>query len=170
MDEKYIVGVFMDEEPLVEAAKKMKTAGIKMEEIFTPYPIHEILEIQEETTRLTVAAYIYGWLAAIFALAFLYFTAVINWPLDFGGKPTQAFPSFILVTIVFTILSITILSLFSFSWRANLWPGKNVKPVHHEATDDKFIILINQKEGDFQEIERLLKEAGAVEVYKKDNL
>ena len=169
MAEQFLIGIYKDEEPLIEAARKFKSEGIKMDEIFMPYPVHEILEIQEETTNLTVAAYIYGWLAALFALGFLYYTAVKDWPLNFGGKPSEAFPSFILVTIVFTIFSITILSLFTFSWRARLWPGKKAEPVHPSATDDSFIIQINQKEAGKEKIESLFKETGAVEILEKEN-
>lgn len=170
MAEKYVLGVYEDEKPLIDAAKKFKSEGIRMEEIFMPYPVHEILELQEETTKLTLAAYIYGWLAALFALGFLYYTAVKDWPLNFGGKPSEAFPSFILVTIVFTIFSITILSLFTFSWRTKLWPGKKIQPVHPGATDGSFVIMINQKEADTAAIKNLFKETGATDIFEKDNV
>lgn len=44
MNKKYFTGVFHDEESLVKAFGRLKEAGIKPEEVYTPYPIHEILD------------------------------------------------------------------------------------------------------------------------------
>ena len=103
----YIIGIYDDEEPLINAARAFKDKGIPIREVFTPYPIHEIINIQGETSKLTLAAYIYGWIGALSILAFMYYTAVIDWPLNYGGKPVNSFPSFILVTLVFTIFFVT---------------------------------------------------------------
>jgi hypothetical protein len=40
---KHIIhGVFGDEEPLLEACKKLRAAGIRIKEVFSPMPIHGI--------------------------------------------------------------------------------------------------------------------------------
>src|SRR5210317_1509492 len=124
MNKKYILGVFNDEESLVDAFEKVKEKGIQPTEVYTPYPVHEILEGMGKKTRITHAAFFYGLFAAIGILGFLTYAASISWPLNYGGKPFNAFPSFIVVTIVATILSITLLTLFTFSIRAKIFPGK----------------------------------------------
>jgi len=92
---------------------------------------------------------------------------VIDWPLNYGGKPSNAFPSFLVITIILTIFSITILSLFTFSWRANLWPS-NEKPIYHVgATDDKFVILVKKGEAGAEKASSLMKASGAIEVLEK---
>jgi hypothetical protein len=109
----------------------------------------------------------YGFFASLAVLAFLFYTAVVDWPLNYGGKPSNAFPSFLVVTIILTIFSITILSLFTFSWRANLWPG-NEKPIYHEkATDDKFVILVRKDRVDPSAVARVMRETGASEIIEK---
>ena len=128
MDAQYLIGVFEKEETLLAAFRKMKEQGIEIEDVFTPYPVHEILEKHGRRSRITIVGWFYGFFASLGILAFLFYTAVINWPLKYGGKPSNAFPSFIVITIVLTIFSITVLSLFTFSWRANLWPS-NEKPI-----------------------------------------
>jgi hypothetical protein len=71
------------------------------------------------------------------------------------------------ITIILVIFSITILSLFTFSWRANLWPS-NKKPIYHsEATDDKFVILVNKEKADPVRASSVMKESGAIEVIEK---
>jgi len=167
MDSDYLLGVFGDEETLLSAFRKMKEQEIEIEDIFTPYPIHEILENQGRKSRMTIVGWFYGFFATIGVLAFLIYTAVIDWPLNYGGKPSNAFPSFLVITIILVIFSITILSLFTFSWRANLWPSHE-KPIYHdEATDDKFVILINKEKADAARALTVMQETGAIEVLEK---
>ena len=144
MDKEYILGVFNDEHELVDAFEKVKAMGIKPVEVYTPYPVHEILEGMGKKTKITHAAFVYGALGSLGILGFLYYAAVISWPLHYGGKPFNSFPSFIVVTIVATILIVTLLTLFTFSVRAEIFPGKKPHIVHDRATDDKFVMVLDK--------------------------
>jgi len=152
---------------MLAAFRKLKEQEIEIEDVFTPYPVHEILEKHGRKSRITIVGWFYGFFASLAVLAFLIYTAVIDWPLNYGGKPSNAFPSFMVITIVLTIFSITILSLFTFSWRAKLWPSFG-KPIYHpEATDDKFVILVNKDSTDANKAASVMKETGAIEVLEK---
>lgn len=144
MDKEYILGVFKDEHNLVSAFEKVKAKGVNPVEVYTPYPVHEILEGMGKKTKITHAAFVYGALGSFGVLGFLYYAAVISWPLHYGGKPFNSFPSFIVVTIVATILIITLLTLFTFSVRAKIFPGKEPEILHHRATDDKFVMVLDK--------------------------
>jgi len=165
MNKDYILGVFADEESLVEAFEKVKGKGILPVEVYTPYPVHEILEGMGNKTRITYAAFFYGLFAALGVLGFLTWAASVSWPLHYGGKPFNSFPSFIVVTIVATILSITILTLFTFSARAKVFPGKTPEIFHLRATDDRFVMVIDKKSlGDNAEmVNKIILEHGEVE-------
>jgi hypothetical protein len=167
MESQYLMGIFDKEDSLLTAFRRMKDEEIEIEDVFTPYPVHEVLENHGRKSKITIVGWFYGFFASLAVLAFLVYTAVIDWPLNYGGKPSNAFPSFLVVTIILTIFSITILSLFTFSWRANLWPS-NEKPVYHEqATDDKFVILVNKEKADAGKASSVMKENGAIEVIEK---
>ncbi len=167
METQYLIGVFDEEESMLFAFRRMKEEKLEIEDVFTPYPIHEVLNNHGRKSRITIVGWFYGLFAALGVLAFLVYTAVIDWPLNYGGKPSSAFPSFIVVTIILTIFSITILSLGTFSWRANLWPS-NEKPIYHErATDDKFVILVKKENVDQKKAASLFKETGASEILEK---
>jgi len=164
---EYMLGVFDTEEALLAGFRKLKEERLEIEEVFTPYPVHEVLENHGRRSMITVVGWFYGFFASLAVLAFLFYTAVVDWPLNYGGKPSNAFPSFLVVTIILTIFSITILSLFTFSWRANLWPG-NEKPIYHEkATDDKFVILVRKDRVDPSAVARVMRETGASEIIEK---
>lgn len=166
-DKKQLLGVFDGEEPLVQAFRKFKEENVEISDVFTPFPIHEVLENHGKKTRIITVSWFYGFFAAVAVLAFLYYTAVIDWPLNYGGKPSSAFPSFIVVTLILTIFSVTILSLFTFSARARIWPNVG-KPVYHEgATDDKFVIMFDAEKVDAEKVKQLLKELGAEEIIEK---
>ena len=167
MEAQYLIGVFDEEESMLTAFRRMKEEELEIEDVFTPYPIHEVLDNHGRKSKITVVGWFYGLFAALGVLAFLVYTAVIDWPLNYGGKPSSAFPSFIVVTIILTIFSITILSLGTFSWRANLWPSLE-KPIYHErATDDKFVILVKKENVDHKKAASLFKETGASEILEK---
>ena len=165
MSKNYILGVFDDEATLVDAFEKIKAKGVLPVEVYTPYPVHEILEGMGNKTRITHAAFFYGLFAAVGILSFLTYAAVIDWPLRYGGKPFNAFPSFIVVTIVATILSITLLTLFTFSARAKVFPGKKPEIFHPGATDDKFVMVLDKESlgQNAETVQAIIKEHGVVE-------
>ncbi len=170
MNNNHIIGVFDDEDALMEAVHEVKQKGFVIGEIYTPYPIHEVIEAMGKKTRFTFAAFLYGLFGALGILAFMYYTAVIDWPVNYGGKPTNAFPSFIVVAVVITILTVTILSLFTFSARAKIYPGKAYILPDARSTDDKFVMIFDKSlsVNNSGDLEGVLKGKGAVEVYEKE--
>jgi hypothetical protein len=165
MNKEYILGVFKDEESLVEAFEKVKQKGILPIEVYTPYPVHEILEGMGNKTRISHAAFFFGLFSAAGILTFLTWAATISWPLNYGGKPTNSFPSFIVVTIVATILSITLLTLFTFSARAKIFPGKVPEIVHERATNDRFVMVLDKNKlgENADSIQQIITEHGEIE-------
>ncbi len=167
MDKNHLIGIFNDEFSLVRAVEEIKGSDIPIEEVYTPYPVHEVIHAMGRKSYLQVLAYFYGLFGALATLGFLYWACVINWPVDYGGKPFNSFPSFIIVTIVITIFIVTIASLATFSGRAKLWPGKRHRIYDPRATDDRFVIVVNlDKTGKGQRntIERIFKGNGALEI------
>lgn len=170
MTKKHIIGVFDEEKDLLNAINRVKQTNNDISEIYTPYPIHEAIEAMGKKSRFTLAAFLFGFFGASGVLAFLIYTAVIDWPINYGGKPSSAFPSFIVVTIVLTILTITLASLFTFSARARVFPGKKYVMPDVRSMDDKFVIVLDAYDNTAKDDQliSLLKEAGATEIYNKE--
>jgi hypothetical protein len=170
MSKPYFVSVFDEEQKLLAGIKAVKEKNVKIDEIYTPYPMHEVIEAMGQKSRFTFIAFVYGFMAVIGVLSFLYYTSVIDWPINYGGKPTSAFPSFIIITLVLTIATITILSLFTFSIRAKIYPGKTYTLPDLRATDDKFVMVFDGENSGsgFDDLDKMLKECGAEEVYRKE--
>jgi hypothetical protein len=167
----HLIAVFDDEFSLVRAVQDIRGKDLPIEEVYTPYPIHEIIHAMGKKSRLQITAYFYGLFGALAVLAFLYWTSVINWPIIYGGKPFNSFPSFIIITIVLTIFIVTVLSLATFSGRARLWPGKQHRIYDPRATDDKFVIVFNKDDAGqagLNAIEGIIKEHGVVEIKEEE--
>lgn len=159
------IGVFDNEEIFESAVQKLKDSKVEIEELYMPVPVHHAVKNVTGSSNLPMIAYFLGLGAIISVLSFLYYTAVISWPLNIGGKPSNAFPSFIIVTLVLTILTVTILSLFAFSISARLYPGKRAIVYDERAMDDKFIIVL--KLDKVPGAEDILRQYGANEVISK---
>ena len=170
MAKKYKIGVFDQEEKFLSSIKSLLEKKLTIYEVFTPYPLHEVFHLLKRKSKLPTAAYFFGLSAILGVLAFLYYTSVIDWPIVYGGKPFNSFPSFIVVTIVLTIFTVTIASLALFSVRSKLLPGRDNTIFDYRATDDKFIIALDADSlGDKKagEAGELMKKAGALEVIEK---
>jgi hypothetical protein len=171
MDRTFKIGVFDEEEKFISSIKSLQEKGFKIYDVFTPYPVHEVFHLLKRKSRLPTAAYFFGLFAIIAVLAFLYYTSVINWPIVYGGKPFNSFPSFIVVTIVLTIFTVTIASLATFSARSKLIPGRENTIFDQRATNDKFVIVVNTDildKSKSEQIVTMMKEQGAVEVLDKE--
>lgn len=170
MSTTHIIGVFDSKHDLLEGIESAKVKNFTIEEIYTPYPVMEAIDALKRKTKFTTAAFFYGFAAVVGVLSFLYWTSVIDWPIDYGGKPTNAFPSFIIITLVLTILTVTLGSLFTFSIKARIYPGKKYVLPDVRTTDDKFVILFDKKTvgAGFEAISTVMKANGASEVYEKE--
>jgi hypothetical protein len=170
MTRTFKIGIFSDEEKFISGIKNLQEQEFQIHDVFTPYPVHEVFHLLKRRSRLPTAAYFFGLFAIIATLAFLYYTSVVDWPVVYGGKPFNSFPSFIVVTIVLTIFTVTIASLALFSARSKLFPGRENTIFDHRATDDKFVIVVETEITDAASAERagkLMEEQGAIEIIDK---
>jgi len=167
----YKIGIFDEEVKFISSIKSLQEKQFSIYDVFTPYPVHEVFHLPKRKSRLPSAAYFIGLSAILATLAFLYYTAVVDWPVVYGGKPFNSFPSFIVITIVLTILAVTIGSLALFSARSKLVPGRDNTIFDHRATDDKFVIVIdtgNLDKSAAGQAENIMNGLGAVEVIDKE--
>jgi hypothetical protein len=164
---KAVIGVFGSEESLMDALCMLMAENLEPTEIYTPYPLHESFRVLNRRSKISWAAWFYGFFGGLAVLSFLYYTAVIDWPLVYGGKPFNAFPSFITITLVLIILIVTIFTLLTFSIRARIYPFKKAQIIDERVTDDKFIIVYDAGKFDRDRLFNSLREARAEEIIEK---
>jgi hypothetical protein len=169
MSKTFKIGIFDDEGKFISAIMSLQEKKLLIFDVFTPYPVHEVFHLLKRKSRLPTAAYFFGLFGIVGTLAFLYYTSVIDWPLVYGGKPFNSFPSFIVVTIVVTIFTVTIASLALFSARSKLFPGRDNTIFDLRATDDKFVIVVDTNDlSNAGRAGNIMEEQGAIEIIDKE--
>jgi len=95
---------FEDDHALLEAAQAARADGYTVMEAYTPLPIEELAHVLGHKNRLPLIVLCGGILGAVVGFGMQYWTAVIDYPLNIGGRPLNSWPSFIVITFEMTIL------------------------------------------------------------------
>jgi hypothetical protein len=163
---KYILGLFDDPDDMMHGIDKLKANSITIYDVFTPMPIHGIEDkLGVKRSRLPIAAFCFGCLGLITAFTMLYYMLVIDWPMNIGGKPHFAVPDFVPICFEWTVLFCAFGMTGTFFFKNHLFPGRAPRVMDLRATNDRFVIAIDANDNQaHDQIDSLLKEAGAVEI------
>jgi hypothetical protein len=104
---------FDSADALVEGARKMYAEGYRKLDTYSPFPIEPAWEaIGANDTTLQKLVLGGGIVGAIGGFGLCYWTQVIAYPLNIGGRPFNSWPSFIPVTFEVTILVAALTTVF----------------------------------------------------------
>jgi hypothetical protein len=96
---------FSDANALVEAAKRTYAEGYRNVDAYSPFPIEPVWEaLHANDRRVQLSVLGGGILGALTGFGLCYWTQVIAYPLNIGGRPLNSWPAFIPVTFETTIL------------------------------------------------------------------
>jgi len=171
-DKHFVVGIFDDEDVLLEGVKKVRASGIRIHEVYSPFPVHGLDEaLGYSRTRLPIAAFLFGMTGTILALVMQFWMLGYDWPMIIGGKNFASLPPFIPVTFELTVLLSALGMVATFLIVSDMKPYKWPRQFDLRSTDDKHVMAIDLalnagKTKD--EIVRILRESGASEVNEKN--
>jgi len=166
----YVLGVYDDEDVLLHAVGKIRGAGIKIQEVYSPFPVHGLdEELGYKRSRLPIAAFMFGALGTTLALVMQVWMLGIDWPMIIGGKNFVALPDFVPVTFELTVLLAAFGMVGTFLVSSDLKPWKDPNLLDIRITDDKHVMAIDLGSNSTvaADIQKALKESGAVEVNEK---
>jgi Protein of unknown function (DUF3341) len=163
---KFIVGCFEDENVLFPAVSKVRKAGYKIHDIYTPYAVHGLdkaMGLRE--TSLHTAGFIFGLTGTTTAVTFMTWSFTKDWPVNIGGKPNFALPAWIPITFELTVLMASVGMVLSFCYLCQLAPFIKKHHFHARATDDLFVMVIEcTARTNEEEVKNLLNQSGAQQV------
>ena len=176
MADKVIHAMYDDDTILLEGAKKLVAKGVKVSDVFSPFPIHGIDPvIGVEHTRLGICAFLYGITGTLLALLGMKYFMIIDWPMNIGGKPSfsliENLPAFIPVTFEFTVLCAAHGMAITYLLRNKTLPGMPADNPDPRTTDDMFAMEIKLSQNSkftAEELQNMLKETGIVEISEKE--
>lgn len=139
----FVVASFDDEAVLFPAVKKVRAAGYKIHDVYTPFPVHGLdhaMGLRE--TSLHTAGFIYGITGTTTALSFMSWVFTTDWPMNIGGKPHFPLPAFIPITFELTVLFSAVGMVLTFCYLCQLAPFVKKHVFNPRQTDDKFVMAI----------------------------
>ncbi|MBK5279236.1 MAG: DUF3341 domain-containing protein [Bacteroidia bacterium] len=170
-NKNFIVGIFDDEDILLHAVEHIREKGVKIHEVFSPFPVHGLDEALGYTrSRLPIAAFLFGMTGTILALFTQIWMLGFDWPMIIGGKNHASLPPFIPVTFEFTVLLSAFGMVGTFFIVSDMKPYGWPRQFDLRSTDDKHVMAIDLASNKLSkdELSRILKDNGASEINEKN--
>jgi hypothetical protein len=177
MEERRLYGLmaeFDDPDALLNAAQRTYVEGYRALDAFTPYPVHGLSEAIG--FRRTILPYVVlaGAIAGcVGGFLLQYWTSVVSYPINVGGRPLNSWPAFIPVTFETTILGAALSTVLGMLLLNGLpmpyHPVFNV-PNFQLATRDRFFLLVQATDPKFDRAgtAQFLQTLGARDVAEVD--
>jgi Protein of unknown function (DUF3341) len=162
-----VLGEFSEPHELVHAVEKIREAGYRRVNAYSPFPVeglYEALGLKRNLVPfITLLGGLTGGLGGFF---FQYWVAAINYPQNIGGRPLNSWPAFIPVTFELTILGASLAAVLGMLALNKLpQPHHPIFNAHRftHASSDRFFVCIEAKDPKFhlQEVARILQDVHA---------
>jgi Protein of unknown function (DUF3341) len=148
-----VMGEFETPEKLLHAVEKVREAGYRRFEAYSPFPLEGLSEAMGLKRNLVPLITLIGGLTGgIGGFGFQYWASAITYPMNIGGRPLNSWPAFIPVTFELTILGAALSAVFGMLALNKLpQPHHPVFNVHRfsHATTDRFFICIEARDPKF---------------------
>ena len=152
---------------LVKAAHAVHDGGYRHVEAYTPYPMEEVIEAlhlgHSHVPRLVLAGGIAGLLGG---WGLQYWTSVIDYPINIGGRPFNAWPAFVVpafeTTVLFAALA-AVLGMLALNGLPQPYHPVFNSPAFSAASRDRFFLCIEAADPKFdrEATRRFLEDLGA---------
>ncbi|HXF64012.1 MAG TPA: DUF3341 domain-containing protein [Caldilineaceae bacterium] len=165
-----LLAEFAGEEALLHAARQVRGAGYQRVEAYTPFPVEGLAEaLGIRGRRLPLIVLAGGIVGGAGALLMQWYSAVMDYPLNVGGRPYASWPSFVPVAFELTILVAgfaAVLGMFALNGLPQPYHPLFNAPEFTGASRDSFFLCVEAADPKFdvQQVRALLQELGALRV------
>ena len=167
--------MYDDDAKVMAAAKTLVGQGIRVKDVYSPFPIHGIDPIIGiKRTRLAIASFMYAMTGTSLALLGMWYFMIQDWPMNIGGKPSfsllENVTAFIPVTFEFSVLCGAHGMAITYLLRNGTLPGMPASNPGPRTTDDKFVVEITTDNNSMSadDIEAALRATDLLELSIKD--
>jgi hypothetical protein len=170
-----LMAEFPSADALIAAAHQVHEAGFHKVEAYTPYPIEAVSEALDlPASKVPLLVLIGGLLGGLGGYMLQYWSQVIRYPMNIGGRPVHSWPSFIVPTFECTILGAALTAVIGMILLNGLpqpyHPVFNV-PRFALASRDRYFLVIEADDPKFDSdaTRRFLADLNASEVSEVDH-
>ena len=167
--------MYDDDAKVMTAAGKLVGQGIRVKDVYSPFPIHGIDPvIGIERTRLAICSFMYAMTGTSLALLGMWYFMIQDWPMNIGGKPSfsllENVTAFIPVTFEFSVLCGAHGMAITYLLRNGTLPGMPASNPDPRTTDDKFVVEITTDNNSMSadELEAAIRATDLLELSIKD--
>jgi len=166
-----LVGSFASAEAATEAARQLRSVGLREIEAYTPYPVEGLAELLHPDRRIWLPLVIA--LGALFGAVWGYFIQywgeALNYPINVGGRPYNSWPAFIVGDFEFTVLcamAAGFFGLLAFCRLPRLYHPIFAATEFERASVDRYLLCVEARDPSFEprRIRRILERHGAERV------
>lgn len=170
MTRRVMVGIFGDEQNVLNATRAIRGRGLKILDVHAPYAVHGLDQAMGlPPSRLPWICFALGLSGAALKVWFEYWTTSVDWPINVGGKPWDSLPAFVPITFEVMVLFAGLSTVFAFFLVSRLYPGRKAIIADHGTTDDRFAIVVEEADAAFDpsDVRKLLEAHGAIDVQER---
>lgn len=163
-----LAAIFLTEEQVLHAARKVKASGSAKFEAISPYPIHGMEEACGiQRSWIPYVTFGAGAVGLTSGLLLTWWTSAVNWPLNVGGKPFFSLPAFIPIMFELTVLFAALCSVGALFYACGI-PKVNPPIIDLDLSSHKFAVFVpaNDPTYDEKKVEELFRSLGAAEIKK----
>lgn len=162
---KLLAGSWDSPSAVLAAAKDARAAGLKVHDVYTPFPVHGMDEaLGLEPSWLSKVCLGFALLGLAGAMSFQLWVSVFNWPMNVGGKPFDASPALLPVAFELTVLFAGLGTVGTFLVFRGLSPGRRPEVDGLGATDHRFVLAFSLAGADEGRLREFLAAHGAGDV------
>lgn len=139
--------MYDDDQKLLDAARALVAQGIRVKDVFSPFPIHGLDPvIGVKRTRLAIASFMYATTGTLLSIIGTWYFMVSDWDWNIGGKPNFTWienaPAFVPVMFEFSVFCGAHGMALTYLLRNGTLPGMPASNPDPRTTDDKFVMEI----------------------------
>lgn len=167
-----LLAQFAGGDALRDTARKARTAGYRLMDAFTPFPVEGLAEeLEPRTSYVRIAMFVGGVGAAALAYALEWYSAVISYPINSGGRPLHSWPAFMMFPFALGILAAAVAGLIALFIQCGLprlhYPLFALDGFERASQDGFLLALVSpETETDLQHARDFLRDAGAVAIWE----
>jgi hypothetical protein len=165
-----VLAEFAEADELVAAAVRVHELGYRQVECYSPLPVEGLADaIGFRRTRMPLVVLCGAIVGGFGGLALQYWTTVVAYPLNIGGRPLFSWPSFVPVIFEMTVLVAAlsaVLGMLAINGLPQPYHPLFGVPGFDRATQDRFFLSIRAQDPLFDErsTRQMLEQLGAKEV------